>query len=216
LLPQPSLTRSRIAVLFVLLLAVWFTGLESRKLIRPDEGRYAELPREMAVSGDWVTPRLNGLKYFEKPPLQYWATASAFNAFGFHHWTARLWPALTGLFGIAIVFAIARILYGIETAIAAAAILGSSLWYFAIAHINTLDMGLTCFMALTLAGFLYAERSDATARQRFGGMMIAWAGMALATLSKGLIGIVLPGGVLFFYSLWQRDLPLWLSIRPGY
>jgi 4-amino-4-deoxy-L-arabinose transferase-like glycosyltransferase len=53
-----------------------------RKLQHPDEGRYAEIAREMAASGDWVTPRLNGLKYFEKPPMQYWATAAAFNAFG--------------------------------------------------------------------------------------------------------------------------------------
>ncbi|MEP6701886.1 MAG: phospholipid carrier-dependent glycosyltransferase, partial [Betaproteobacteria bacterium] len=87
----------------LLLLVVWFTGLESRKLIRPDEGRYAEIPREMAVSGDWLTPRLNALQYFEKPPLQYWATAAAYNTFGVREWTARIWPALTGLLGIAIV-----------------------------------------------------------------------------------------------------------------
>jgi len=63
--------------LFALLLAfstIWLGTLDYRALIRPDEGRYAEIPREMAASGDWVTPRLNDLKYFEKPPLQYWAT----------------------------------------------------------------------------------------------------------------------------------------------
>jgi 4-amino-4-deoxy-L-arabinose transferase-like glycosyltransferase len=206
----------RLVGLLALFLLVWFTGLESRKLIRPDEGRYAEIPREMAVTGDWLTPRLNGLVYFEKPPLQYWATAAAYLAFGKDEWTARLWSALTGLFGIAIVFGIARKLYGRDAAIAAAAIVASSLWYFAIAHINTLDMGLTCFMTLTLAGFLYAERSDASARERFGGMMIAWIGMALAVLSKGLIGIVLPAGVLFFYSLWQRDWRIWDRVHVGY
>jgi len=209
-------TQTRLVSLPALFLLVWFTGLESRKLIRPDEGRYAEIPREMAVTGDWLTPRLNGLKYFEKPPLQYWATAAAYRAFGKDEWTARLWPALTGLLGIAFVFGIARKLYGREAAIAAAAILASSLWYFAIAHINTLDMGLTCFMTLTLAGFLYAERTDATARERFGGMMIAWVGMALAVLSKGLVGIVLPAGVLFFYSLWQRDWRIWDRVHLGY
>ena len=72
------MTRSRIVAFLLLCLVVWFAGLQDRALTRPDEGRYAEIPREMAVSGDWVTPRLNGLKYFEKPPLQYWATALAY------------------------------------------------------------------------------------------------------------------------------------------
>jgi 4-amino-4-deoxy-L-arabinose transferase-like glycosyltransferase len=207
--------RSRIPVLLLLFVLVWFAGLDDRSLIRPDEGRYSEIPREMAVTGDWVTPRLNGLKYFEKPPLQYWATAFAYNALGEHNWTARAWPALTGLFGLLFVFLVGHRLYGLQTAIAATAILASSLWYFAIAHINTLDMGLTCWMTLTLAGFLFAERPEATKSERLAGMHAAWAGMALAMLSKGLIGIVLPGGVLLFYSLWQRDLRLWDRLHIG-
>jgi 4-amino-4-deoxy-L-arabinose transferase-like glycosyltransferase len=65
---------------------LWFGPLESPHLFEPDEGRYAEIPREMVASGDWVTPRLDAIKYFEKPPLQYWATAVAFRAL----WRARL------------------------------------------------------------------------------------------------------------------------------
>jgi len=65
----------------------------------PDEGRYADIAREMLDANDWVTPRLNGLKYLEKPPLQYWATASAFAVLGVDEWTARLWPAYTGFSG---------------------------------------------------------------------------------------------------------------------
>src|SRR5574337_468719 len=53
-------------------------SLGGRRLLHPDEGRYAEIAREMTVSGDWVTPRLDGIKYFEKPPLQYWLTAATF------------------------------------------------------------------------------------------------------------------------------------------
>src|SRR5437870_704048 len=152
-------------LLWIVLGAIWFATGPVRPLIDPDEGRYAEIPREMAVSGDWLTPRLNGLKYFEKPPLQYWATAVLYDAFGLHHWTTRAWSALTGLLGLGFVFAIGAVLYGVRIGAAAAAILGSSLWYFAIAHINTLDMGLTCFMTMALAGFLYAERAEASARQ---------------------------------------------------
>jgi len=66
-----SLPRSAWAVIAAIVAFAWFSALDLRKLQHPDEGRYAEIAREMAVSGDWVTPRLNGIKYFEKPPLQY-------------------------------------------------------------------------------------------------------------------------------------------------
>src|SRR5207245_634067 len=105
--------RLGLAVLLASLLVVWFGGID-RPLTRPDEGRYAEIAREMAVSSDFVTPRLNDLKYFEKPPLQYWATAIAFVAFGEHNWAARLWPVISGLFGAAIVYWIGRRLYGAQ------------------------------------------------------------------------------------------------------
>ncbi len=85
------LARRWLLVLFALFTVAWFCTLDYRKLIKPDEGRYAEIAREMAASGDWVTPRLNGIKYFEKPPLQYWTTAAAYDAFGENEWTARLW-----------------------------------------------------------------------------------------------------------------------------
>ena len=69
-------------ILWCALALAWFGTLQQRKLVRPDEGRYAEIAREMVASGDWLTPRLNGYKYFEKPALQYWATAAAFSALG--------------------------------------------------------------------------------------------------------------------------------------
>src|SRR5688572_5357081 len=96
---KSSLAR-RITVIALLLTAIWCATLGSRKLLNPDEGRYAEIPREMVVSGDWLTPRLNDLKYFEKPPLQYWATAVAFKTFGINEFSARLWVGLTGLAGV--------------------------------------------------------------------------------------------------------------------
>src|SRR3954470_19939883 len=91
----PAARFAFVAAIVALALA-WSAGLEFRGLFQPDEGRYAEIAREMLVSGDWVTPRLNGLKYFEKPPLQYWMTAAALGTFGIHDWTARLPAALLG------------------------------------------------------------------------------------------------------------------------
>src|SRR6185369_4589718 len=112
-----------IALAFAL---AWFGNIGYRKLVKADEGRYAEIPREMVASGDWLTPRLNGFKYFEKPALQYWATAAAFSVFGLHDWAARLWPALTGFLGVLLVWLIGNRAFGPPVGLASAAVLASS------------------------------------------------------------------------------------------
>ena len=201
--------------LIIALAVIWFANLEYRKLIKPDEGRYAEIPREMVASGDWTTPRLNGLKYFEKPPLQYWATATAYTVFGEHQWTSRLWTALTGFAGILLVWFAGSRLFGREAANYAAILLGSSMLYVLMAHINTLDMGVTFFITLGILGLSLAQtQTDTTKRRNW--MLIAWAGLGLAVLSKGLMGLILPGAALFIYCVVQRDFSVlkrmhWLS-----
>lgn len=209
-----SPSHKRGLLFFLLLFAlVWFGNLEYRKLVRPDEGRYAEIPREMAVSGDWTTPRLNGIKYFEKPALQYWATAAAYKAFGEHHWTARLWPALTSFFGILFAWYAGNRLYGREAGLYAAAVLGSSLLYVLIGHINTLDMGVSFFMGTGLMALLLAQRENATPQENRFWMLLVWSSLAFSVLSKGLMGVVLPGAVLVLYTLIQRDFALWKRLH---
>jgi len=200
-------------LLTLLMAAVWFGNLEYRKLVRPDEGRYAEIAREMAVSGDWVTPRLNGIKYFEKPALQYWITAGSYRLFGEHHWTARLWSALTGFLGLFFTAFAARRLFGREVGLLSAAVLGSSLLYTLIAHMNSLDMGMTFFMGGALMSFLLAQQDGASARSNRLWMHVAWAALALSVLSKGLMGIVLPGAVLVLYTLIERDFGMWKRLH---
>lgn len=190
--------------LLIAVAVLWFSNLEYRKLIKPDEGRYAEIPREMVVSGDWTTPRLNDLKYFEKPPLQYWATATAYTIFGEHHWTSRLWTGLTGFAGILLVWFTGLRLFGREAANYAAILLGSSMLYVLMGHINTLDMGVTFFLTLGIAGLLLAQTQTGITQRR-NWMLLAWAALALAVLSKGLMGLVLPGAALFIYCVVQRD-----------
>src|SRR5437868_3488240 len=83
-------------VLGLLLAVVWFGNINYRALTEPDEGRYAEVPREMLASGDWIIPHLNGFPYLEKPPLQYWTTAASYAVFGQEPWVARLWSTSLG------------------------------------------------------------------------------------------------------------------------
>jgi 4-amino-4-deoxy-L-arabinose transferase-like glycosyltransferase len=201
-------------VAVALFCGLWFALIEQRTLWDPDEARYAEIPREMVASGDWVTPRLNDLLYFEKPPLQYWATALAFELFGQHNWSARLWSALTGLAGVFVAFYAGRRLYSHQVGLYAAIMLASSLLYFALAHLNTLDMGLAFFtevVIFALALGLRAESPPAQARIWLG---VSWIAAALAVLSKGLIGIVLPVGALVCYSLFYRNGSIWKKLFP--
>jgi len=204
--------RAVFAAALSLLAVVWFGVIEYRKLVKPDEGRYAEVPREMVATGDWLTPRLNGIKYFEKPPLQYWATAVAYSTFGQHHWTARLWSALTGFLGLFVIWFTGRQLFGEPAGTLAAMVAGSSLLYAVIAHINTLDMGLTFFMGSSLCAFLLAQREGTNAKEHRLWMALSWAATAAAILSKGLVALILPGLAIFVYSLLRRDWRIWLRL----
>jgi 4-amino-4-deoxy-L-arabinose transferase-like glycosyltransferase len=197
-------------LLITLFVLVWFGSLEYRKLVKPDEGRYSEIPREMVATGDWLTPRLNGIKYFEKPPLQYWATATAFKMFGQSDGTARLWPGLTGFLGVLLAWFAGRRLFGPNAGLLAGATLASSLLYLMIGHINTLDMGLSFFLEAAVFGFLLAQREEPQARRW---MLIAWAALAFAVLSKGIVALVLTGATLVLYSLVFRDFSPWRRLE---
>ncbi len=193
-----------VSLLFVLL---WGLGLANRNLTRPDEGRYAEIAREMAVTGQWITPRLNAIPYFEKPPLQYWATALAIRWLGPTPLAARLWVGLMGLLGVLVIWKTGDRIFGQGTGIRSALVLCSSLYYAALGHINTLDMGVTFWMTCSICAFLLAQ----TENTRW--MLLAWAAAAAAFMSKGLIALALPGGALLVYSLWTRDTSPWKRLE---
>lgn len=201
------------AALLVLFTLFWLGTLDYRKLIKPDEGRYAEIAREMAMNGDLVTPRLNGIKYFEKPPLQYWATAASFNIFGQHDWSARLWPGLTSLAGVLLTAYVGMRLWGQRVGFFAAAIQASCLLYYAIGHMNTLDMGLSFFLQAALAGVLLSQKAGLERTEARCWMLLTWVAMGFGILSKGIVTLVICGGTLMLYSLWQRDFTLWKRLE---
>nr|WP_245725525.1 glycosyltransferase family 39 protein [Pandoraea oxalativorans] len=206
------------AAFWLLLLAfalVWFGVLDYRHLIASDEGRYAEMAREMWTTGDWITPRYNGYKYFEKPPLQTWMNALTFAAFGLGEWQARLWTALTGFAGVLMVGFTGRHVFNARVGLFAAAALAAAPLWSLLGHFNVLDMGLSFFMGLSLCALLLAQRPGLGRSAVRGWMWLCWAAMALAVLSKGLVGIVLPGAVLVLYTLVTRDWALWRRLYLG-
>jgi 4-amino-4-deoxy-L-arabinose transferase-like glycosyltransferase len=201
----------------LLILAVvtglWFCALLGmRPLSNPDEGRYTEIPREMAVTGDFVTPRLNGVKYFEKPPLVYWLSALTIREFGASEFTGRLWGGIFSVIGVLLTYAAGRVIYGRSAGIWAAIILATNLMYYIMSQIILLDMAVAVTMSGCLFAFILAMRQP-PGRKRFGLFMAFYAFMALATLSKGLIGIALPGAVIF---LWVLTLNRWRQLWPIY
>ncbi|WP_296948990.1 glycosyltransferase family 39 protein [uncultured Massilia sp.] len=200
---------SLLFVFAVVLLGV----LGVRTLVPADEGRYAEMAREMFASGDWITTRLNGIKYFEKPPLQTWMNALTFTLFGVGDWQARLWTGLCGLLGVALTgYAGARV-FNARVGFYAALVLGSSVYWVAGSQANSLDMGLAGMMTISLCALLLAQRDGATPAQNRHWMLACWVAMALAVLSKGLVGLVLPGGVLVVYTLVARDWGVWRRLH---
>ncbi|MVW63359.1 glycosyltransferase family 39 protein [Massilia sp. NEAU-DD11] len=199
--------------LLIVFAAVLLYALGVRTLVPPDEGRYAEMAREMFASGDWITTRLNGIKYFEKPPLQTWMNALSFTLFGLGDWQARLWTGLCGLLGVVLTGVAGTRVFGARIGFYAALVLGSSFYWVACSQIDSLDMGLSGMMTVALCALLIAQRDDASESERRNWMLVCWAGMALSVLSKGLIGLVLPGGVLVFYTIFSRDWAIWKRLH---
>jgi 4-amino-4-deoxy-L-arabinose transferase-like glycosyltransferase len=216
-----SLSLGRFALLvgclFTLLAALWLTDIGHRKLANPDEGRYSVLAMHMATSGDYVTPRLNGLKYFEKPPMQYWVTAAAFNSFGKSEWSARLYTALAGLLTVLMISFTAGRLFNREVGLFTGLALVACPYFMALAEIVTLDMGLTFWTTLTVCAFMLSQRiageAAAGTHERLIWLCVAAIASAGAVLSKGLIGIVFPGAVLFLYCLFNFDWTRLLGIN---
>ncbi|MBR8056527.1 glycosyltransferase family 39 protein [Burkholderia dolosa] len=203
------LNRITLVLLLVAFAVVWFAPLGLRHLIPSDEGRYAEMAREMFVTGDWITPRYNGYKYFEKPPLQTWLNALTFAWFGIGEWQARLYTALASFAGVLLVGFTGARLFNPLSGFLAAIVLASSPYWNLMGHFNALDMGLAFWMAVSLCALLLAQRPGLRAAAVRGWMWTCWAAMALAVLSKGLVGVILPGAVLVLYTLIARDWALW-------
>jgi len=200
-------------LLAAVLASLWLATLAARPLFNPDEGRYAEIPREMLSGGDWVIPHLNGLDYIEKPPLQYWATALCYRLLGTGEFAARLYSALSALATVGLIGLAARKLWNPDAAWRAAAVLGAMFMFVALGQLLTLDMSLTFYLTLSLVAFLLAQRSPRPGAW----MLLAWTSAGAGVLTKGLVAAAIPTAVLILYSVYSRDFSPWrrLCVRWG-
>lgn len=210
---QAGLPVGMVVFIAIAVLLVWFGTLDARHLLRPDEGRYAEISREMFVTGDWVTIRYNALKYFEKPPFHMWVTTIAYELFGVGDWQARLCVALSGILGLGMTMLATARWYGCRAGLLAGLVmLAMPMWSVA-GHFNSLDMTLSGALACVLACMLLAQHPDTSPGARRAWMVACWAAMGVAILTKGLVGIALPGLVLVVYTLVTRDIGLWRRLH---
>jgi 4-amino-4-deoxy-L-arabinose transferase-like glycosyltransferase len=169
-------------------LGLFFLRLGVPGLMDPDEGRYAEIAREMLLLKDWLIPHLNLVPYLEKPPLVYWLTSLGFTVFGLTEWAARLPAALAALAGVYLAFWLGRTLWGDDQGFWGAMVLATCGGYVILARLLTLDMVFTFFLNLGIAlGYLALSRK----RPRL--WPWAYLALALAVLVKGPVALVLAG-----------------------
>ena len=199
-----------IALLVSFFLFVFILPLGVRDLIVPDETRYAEIPREMVASDDWVVPRLNGLRYFEKPILGYWVHAASLSLFGENNFAVRLPSAIAmGLSALLIGLLVGQaarkdVQDGGFSGILAALIFMSCFGVFGIGNTAVLDSLFSLFLTACITAFYFATEAPQGSFSEKGFLLLAGLCCGLAFLTKGFLALALPVLVITPYLVWQR------------
>ena len=188
----PRLTRMRPRLLTAAVAAIiYLAGLGGPALWEPDEGRYAAIARAMALSGDYVTPRNDSVRYFEKPPLIYWASAGAIKLLGRSEFAVRSQAALASVGAVVVTQILAASIAGETVGLLAALALGLSPLFFIFARFASPDPALALFLTAGLASFYRAAQGDFRRRSSRYWMWCAAVMLALGTLAKGPVALVL-------------------------
>jgi 4-amino-4-deoxy-L-arabinose transferase-like glycosyltransferase len=196
--------------LFCLILFSFQLG--NRPFATPDEARYVEVPREMVVSGDWVTPRLNGVKYFEKPPLLYWLQACSFKIFGPNEAGMRLWLVILATIGCIGTYAFGRSVFDRATGFIAAGVLATTALYFSLSRLIILDMGVSVWVTLAMFCFYQGFQNPTSLQRRlwFYGFSAL---CGLGVLTKGIMALAIPGPLIILWLIYTKS---WKQLFPLY
>ena len=222
---QPSALAKRLFILlFIIVVAFYFYGIGLMPLVGPDEPRYAQVAREMFLRNDLITPTLGGRTWFEKPALLYWLMIAGYKLFGINEFAARFGSAICGLLTILAVWILTRHyersqhseLAGLSWWSTMAAATSFGLIVFS--HGATFDIAVTMTLTWAFAFYFLHDQARSINRRRL--LVIGfYAAIGLSLLAKGLIGIVIPAGVIGLYHLLARKRPsreLLLSVIWGF
>lgn len=199
--PSKSSVPAWVGPFLAVLLATWatFVHLGDFSLLSPDEGRNAEVAREMKVSGSWLVPTYDGATYLDKPAFFFKASALALNAFGDSEWAARLPSALSAWLWLMVLFVFCRRVYGTTTAGLAVVVIALTPLFEAFARIVIFDMMLGLFVSLAILAAFRAGEVEGRARRNW--YLLATLASGIATLVKGPVGFLVPLLVMSVYHL---------------
>lgn len=200
--------------ILTVIFAFFFINLDGgRPFASPDEGRYVEIPREMVKSGDYITPRLNAMKYFEKPPLLYWVQSVVIQYIGMDEQSMRFSIALCAFLGVLALYILMRKNTDEKTALYSSVILAISPLYYFLSRLIILDMPLTAFISFAYLCFYQAVMTDNRFYKRlwYYGLSMA---LGFGILTKGVVMLAVTGPVFVIWLMltqnWKNLLPLYL------
>ncbi|HYL79517.1 MAG TPA: glycosyltransferase family 39 protein, partial [Candidatus Acidoferrum sp.] len=197
------------------ILLVYFWGLGSFPLLDPDEGMYAEISREMLARGDWIVPRFNGVVYVEKPPMMYWLTAATYAVAGPSEFSARFWKVASMLGTVVLTAGVGWRLFSSRVGALSGMILATTLGAFLFSRVTQMDPLFVCAITLAVFGIVSAgppAKCRRGGRARRGGLWFC-IGVGVASMSKGLLGIIFPLALLGLWIWLRRDIQV---VRRGW
>ena len=187
--------------LLIVSLLLFFFGGWLLPITDPTESVYALTAKEMLMAGDWMSPRIYGNFWYDKPVMFYWELLTAYKIFGVGEFASRFFPAIFATLGLFVTYFFGRKIYNERIGFAAALMLATTLEYWYLAHAVITDMTLQFAFSVTLISFFLAYRAN---RPKF--YAVSFAASGLAVLTKGPIGFFLPGLIILIFLLWQGDI----------
>ncbi len=187
--------------LFIVSLILFFLGGWSIPITDPTESVYTLTAKEMLAAGDWLSPRIYGDFWYDKPIMFYWELLTAYKVFGVNEFASRFFPAVFAMLGLFLTYFFGAKLYNKKVGFAAAIMLATSLEYWYLSHAVITDMTLLVMFSLTLITFYFGYRAG---RPQL--YLISFAASGVAVITKGPIGFFLPGLIILIFLVWQGDL----------